>query len=116
MPQRKALTRPATPEPSRSGRQPKPPSKRPAPQAAKADAINRFLIDKLLGQAEPENNPKRTQLTLLEALDRAAAEVGTSFAGQPEIEAAIRMAIGKAYHGWGNMPRARRTTGRPTRF
>ena len=40
-------------------------------------------------------------MTLLEVLDRAAAEVGTSFAGQPEIEAAIRLAIAETYHGLG---------------
>jgi serine/threonine protein kinase/tetratricopeptide (TPR) repeat protein len=70
-------------------------------QAAKADAINLFLIDKLLTQAEPETNPAARRLTLLEVLDRAATEVGKSFGGQPEVEAAIRMTIGKAYHGLG---------------
>ena len=71
-------------------------------QAAKADAINTFLIDKLLGQASPNNNPKANRVTLREALDRAAAEVGPSFAGQPEIEAAIRLAIGLTYHDLGD--------------
>ena len=60
-------------------------------QAAKADAINRFLTEKLLNQASPENNPAANRLTLLEVLDRAAAEVGTSFADQPAIEAALRL-------------------------
>ena len=71
-------------------------------QAAKADAINSFLIDKLLRQASPENNPAAKRVTLLEVLDRAAAEVGTSFEGQPEIEAAIRIAIGQTYHDLGD--------------
>ena len=71
-------------------------------QAAKADAINTFLIDKLLGQASPNNNPKANRVTLREALDHAAAEVGPSFAGQPEIEAAIRLAIGLTYHDLGD--------------
>ena len=66
--------------------------------AAKADAINRFLIDKLLGQAEPGTNPNAKHVTLLETIDRAAAEVGASLAGQPETEATIRMALGKVYH------------------
>jgi tetratricopeptide (TPR) repeat protein len=70
--------------------------------AAKADAINHFLIQKLLRQASPENNPAARKLTLFEVLDRAAAEVGTSFDGQPEIEAAIRMAIGETYHDLGD--------------
>ena len=75
-------------------------------QAAKADAINRFLIDKLLRQAAPENNPAAKKVTLLEVLDRAAAEVGTSFRGQPEIEAAIRLAIGQTYHDLGDYPKS----------
>ena len=67
-----------------------PPKRKPAGQSAKADAINGFLIDKLLGQASPNNNPGANRVTLREALDRAAAEVGSSFQDQPEIEAAIR--------------------------
>ena len=68
-------------------------------QAARAEAINRFLIDKILSEAEPETNPDAKRLTLLEVVDRASAEVGSSLHGQPETEAAIRMALGKAYHG-----------------
>ena len=45
-------------------------------------------------------------MTLREALDRAAAEVGTSFPGQPEIEAAIRMALGQTYHELGEFTRS----------
>ena len=70
-------------------------------QAAIAQSINRFLIDKLLGQASPEHNPAANRLTLLEVLDRAAADVNSSFPGQPQIEAAIRLTIGRAYHGLG---------------
>ncbi len=71
-------------------------------QAAKADAINDFLIAKLLRQAAPENNPVSKRVTLLEVLDRAAMQVGSSFAGQPEVEAAIRAAIGETYHDLGD--------------
>ena len=71
-------------------------------QAAKADAINHFLIDKLLRQAAPENNPAAKRVTLLEVLDRAAAEVGSSFKGQPEVEAAIRLTLGQTYHDLGD--------------
>lgn len=70
-------------------------------QAARADAINRFLIDRLLAQAEPANNPAANRVTLLEVLDRAADGVGASFADQPEIEATLRLAIGRIYHGLG---------------
>jgi serine/threonine-protein kinase len=70
-------------------------------QAAKADAINGFLIEKLLNQASPEHNPAASKVTLLEVLDRAAAEVGSSFSAQPATEAALRLAIGRTYHGLG---------------
>jgi len=82
--------------------------KRALTQAAKADAINRFLIDKLLRQAAPENNPAAKRVTLLEVLDRAGAEVGSSFGGQPEIEAVIRLAIGQTYHDLGDYPKSER--------
>ena len=68
-------------------------------EAAKARAINEFLTEKLLKESSPTNNPKSKDVTMREVLDRAAAEVGQSFAGQPEIEAAIRIAICQIYHG-----------------
>jgi tetratricopeptide (TPR) repeat protein len=70
-------------------------------QAGKADAINRFLIDGLLRQAEPSAGPVSRQVTLLEALDRVAASVGTAFADQPDVGAAVRLTIGRTYHGLG---------------
>jgi eukaryotic-like serine/threonine-protein kinase len=75
--------------------------KRALTQAAKADAINRFLIDKLLLQAAPEHNPGARGLSLREAIDRAAGEVGSTFRDQPEVEAAIRLALGQTYHELG---------------
>ena len=75
-------------------------------QRAKADAINRFLIDKLLLQAAPEHNTNARTLTLRAALDHAADEVATSFQGQPEIEAAIRLALGQTYHELGEFTRS----------
>ena len=70
-------------------------------QSAKADAINAFLIEKLLGQASPMKNPDATRVTLRAALDRAVAGMSSSFRDQPDIEAALRMAMGKAYHDLG---------------
>ncbi len=67
-------------------------------QSAKAEAINSFLVDKLLAQTSPLRNPGGSRVTLREALDRAAADVGSSFTGQPEIEVALRMAVGHIYH------------------
>lgn len=65
----------------------------------KAEAINRFLIDDLLKQADPVNNPVGEQLTVRELLDAAAnrLEHQTNLDEQPEVEAEIRSVIGHAY-------------------
>ena len=60
---------------------------------AKSRAINEFLTQDLLTQAEPANNAVEDHVTLLEVLDRAAAKVGRRFAGQPELESAVRVTI-----------------------
>ncbi len=70
--------------------------KRALAQAAKADAINSFLIDKLLGQASPMKNPDATRVTLRDALDRAVAGMSSSFRDQPDIEAALRDGDGQS--------------------
>ncbi|MDR3633267.1 MAG: serine/threonine-protein kinase [Isosphaeraceae bacterium] len=75
-------------------------------QAAKADAINRFLIEGLLVEAEPAKSSVERGVTLLEVLDRASANVGSSFAGQPEIEGTLRLAIGRIYHGLGEFAKS----------
>jgi serine/threonine protein kinase len=80
--------------------------KRALAQAAKADAINLFLIDKLVLQASPLRNPGGNHVTLREALDRATADLGSSFRDQPEIEAALRSAIGHVYHDLQDYPKS----------
>jgi serine/threonine protein kinase len=70
-------------------------------EADKARAINQFLTDDLLSQAEPEHNAVDNRVTLLEVLDRAAEGVDRRFRGQPEIEAAVRRTIARAYHSLG---------------
>jgi serine/threonine protein kinase/tetratricopeptide (TPR) repeat protein len=73
-----------------------------ATDAAIARAVSDFLQEDLLRQvdADPlycdELNGK-TNLTVKEALDRAADRIGKRFQNQPLVEAAIRMAIGDAY-------------------
>jgi tRNA A-37 threonylcarbamoyl transferase component Bud32 len=69
-----------------------------------AKAINEFLTQDLLTQAEPANNAAEDHVTLLEVLDRAAERVGKRFADQPELESALRDTIFRTYHGlasWG---------------
>ncbi len=69
----------------------------------RATAISDFLQGDLLRQVNTEvqrsggftPNPN---LTVKEALDRAAAKIGERFHDQPLVEAAIRRAIGQAYN------------------
>lgn len=68
--------------------------------AREARAVSDFLVIDMLGAASPERNHGR-QVTVREMLDRAARRVGTSLGQQPETEAAIRAAIGRAYHSLG---------------
>jgi serine/threonine protein kinase/tetratricopeptide (TPR) repeat protein len=71
-------------------------------EAAIARAVNEFLQQDLLGQADSDPQFRddlggNTKLTVKEALDRAAAKIGGRFKDQPLVEAAIRTAIGEAY-------------------
>jgi non-specific serine/threonine protein kinase/serine/threonine-protein kinase len=75
-------------------------------EAAVAKAVNQFVQDDLLSQANPEAqagaeagpDPDVKARTLL---DRAAAKVGKRFGNQPLVESAIQFTIGKAYLGLG---------------
>jgi serine/threonine protein kinase len=77
-------------------------------EAEKATAINEFLTADLLTQAEPAHTDAEDHVTLLEVLDRAAAKVGDRFAGQPEVEDALRRTIARTYHGLGSWEKAER--------
>jgi tetratricopeptide (TPR) repeat protein len=76
--------------------------RRAATEAAIAQAVNEFLQRDLLGQAanspqSDEEIKRNPYLTVREALDRAAARIGTRFQDQPLVEAAIRLSIGASY-------------------
>jgi len=83
-------------------RQAKVAESRAATQAAIARAVNDFLQQDLLRQAnrspqvaeELGGDPK---LTVREALDRAASTIGERFRDQPLVEAEVRTTIGEAY-------------------
>ena len=77
-------------------------------EADKAAAINRFLTEDLLSQAEPEHNAAESKVTLLEVLDRAAEGVEARFRGRPEVEAAVRRTIARTYHSLGFFDRSER--------
>src|SRR5262249_57574418 len=74
----------------------------------KAKAVNDFLTQDLLTQAEPAHNAPEDHVSLLEVLDRAAAKVGDRFTGQPEVEEALRQTIAWTYHGLGSWEKAER--------
>jgi tetratricopeptide (TPR) repeat protein len=74
----------------------------------RAEAVSRFLVEDLLNQADPENNPVGDKLTVRELLDKAARVVDTSDAlkASPGVEGAVRSAIGSTYFGLGLYERA----------
>jgi len=75
-------------------------------EAATAKAVNEFLQNDLLSQADPtaqsgtESAPD-PDLKARTLLNRAAAHVSKRFAGQPLIESQIQDTIGHAYYGLG---------------
>lgn len=69
---------------------------------AEARAVNNFLSEDLLKQASTYNQSSpglkaEPNLTVRQALDRAAERVQGRFANQPLVEASIRSTIGSAY-------------------
>jgi eukaryotic-like serine/threonine-protein kinase len=70
-------------------------------EAAKATAINTFLMEDLLSQANPEQNAVERNVSVRELLDRASIRVNERFQNQPDVESEIRKAIANAYHDLG---------------
>src|SRR5262249_21389177 len=71
-----------------------------------AKAINDFLTEDLLVQAEPAHSDFEDRVSLLEVLDRAAGKVGDRFTGEPEVEESVRRTIARTYHGLGSWAKA----------
>jgi tetratricopeptide (TPR) repeat protein len=65
-----------------------------------AAAVNQFLTQDLLGQANPLVSG-RNDVRVRDLLDAAAKNVGTRFTGRPVAEASVRAALGNAYLGLG---------------
>jgi tetratricopeptide (TPR) repeat protein len=81
-------------------------------EAAVAVAVNDFLQNDLLAQANVRNQGGPTikpdaDLKVRTALDRAAARLAGKFDRQPDVEAAIRYTIGDTYLGLGLYQEAR---------
>jgi tetratricopeptide (TPR) repeat protein len=77
-----------------------------AKETAKVGAINRFLIQGILAQANPENNSVGDKLSVAAAVDHAARSVATSFPDQPDVEAEVRQTLGDTYTGLGLFEKA----------
>jgi non-specific serine/threonine protein kinase/serine/threonine-protein kinase len=80
-------------------------------EAATAESINQFLRDDVLSQASVWNQAAAgvqadPDLKVRAALDRAAARIEGKFRGRPEVEAAIRETMGRAYLDIGIMGEA----------
>ncbi|HLK66813.1 MAG TPA: serine/threonine-protein kinase [Bryobacteraceae bacterium] len=80
-------------------------------EAATAKAVNDFLRNDVLAQANLNNQASPNtkpdpDLTVRTALDRAAAGIGGKFEKQPLVEASIRQTIGNAYLDLGSYPKA----------
>jgi eukaryotic-like serine/threonine-protein kinase len=87
-----------------------------AKEAASANAVVDFLRNDLLAQASPKNQSSSDRLdrniTVRTALDRAAARIGGKFDRQPEVEAAIRDAMGKTYQDLAEYAESEKQLGR----
>jgi non-specific serine/threonine protein kinase/serine/threonine-protein kinase len=66
--------------------------------AARAQAINRFIVD-MLGSADPLVSGRDVRVA--DVLDDAARRLDTSLDDQPEVEAAVRQSLGVTYRGLG---------------
>lgn len=71
-------------------------------EAARADEINRFLIEDLLGAAAPERNAVSDRVTVEELLDRSLAALDERTFEYPEVQAEIQRVIADTYLALGN--------------
>jgi serine/threonine protein kinase len=60
---------------------------------ATTKALNGFLINDLLGEANPDRNARAKQITVEEVIGRAADKI--AFPGQPKVEATVRAQVGE---------------------
>jgi serine/threonine protein kinase/tetratricopeptide (TPR) repeat protein len=74
-------------------------------EAAIAKAVNEYLHNDLLGQANPVHEPNR-DIKLRTVVDRAAERIKSRFADQPLVEAAIHSNFGGTYHNLGEYEKA----------
>ncbi len=82
-------------------------AKKARTEAAISQAVNDFLTEDLLAQADPENEPDR-DIKLRTILDRASANLEGRFPDQPLVAAAIHMTLGMTYLSLGEYEKAER--------
>ena len=77
-------------------------------QTARASAVRDFLIKDLLGQANPEQNPRSEMVTVEQLVERAYEKLGTNpeLAEQPELRADVLAVLGDTFEALGNLPQA----------
>jgi tetratricopeptide (TPR) repeat protein/predicted Ser/Thr protein kinase len=79
-------------------------------QAERSDRTSRktarFLAERVLREASTDLNPRSSNPSLREVLDRSAARVVGDFHDEPEVEATIRETLGSAYASLGEHQRA----------
>ena len=68
-------------------------------QAMRAQTINRFLSEDLLGAADPAGPGGTYNPTIREVLDRTAASLDARFAADVQTKASVELALGTAYYG-----------------
>jgi serine/threonine protein kinase len=74
---------------------------------AKAEAINQFLVQKVLTFSPPGMFGYRySDATVAQVLEQASRDVGTAFPGQPELEASVRLTIGNTFFRMGKYQEA----------
>lgn len=79
-------------------------------QAAVARSTLAFLREDLLAAADPSAAPGR-ELSVREALDRAAPAVGQRFSGQPVEQSAVRLTLSELYGALGRQAEALEQSG-----
>jgi tetratricopeptide (TPR) repeat protein/tRNA A-37 threonylcarbamoyl transferase component Bud32 len=76
--------------------------------ASEAEAVNAFLTEDLLGQADPDANARDKKVTVEELLHKAAAKIdgNPKFTDRPEVEATLRLTLGKTLFKLSDLPEA----------
>ncbi len=74
-------------------------------EAARASALNTFLLDDMFGGIDPYSGGRK-DMTVAQLLDNATSHLDDAFAGQPAQESVIRAALGDLYNNLGDKQKA----------